>query len=123
MLHANGSALMRTAEHAPHRHAARAEHVRVRAVLQRVLRVASACPAATSSTPTSRAAISIAKGAGRGAIDPCFPAKIGVAHVHNLLFVKHAKKKLDYIFFPMVDVLHTLAEAPAGRPTRVRPSP
>jgi activator of 2-hydroxyglutaryl-CoA dehydratase/predicted nucleotide-binding protein (sugar kinase/HSP70/actin superfamily) len=47
------------------------------------------------------------EGAGRGAIDPCFPAKIGVAHVHNLLMVKHAKKKLDYIFFPMVDVLHT----------------
>jgi activator of 2-hydroxyglutaryl-CoA dehydratase/predicted nucleotide-binding protein (sugar kinase/HSP70/actin superfamily) len=47
------------------------------------------------------------EGAGRGAIDPCFPAKIGVAHVHNLLFAKHAKKKLDYIFFPMVDVLHT----------------
>jgi activator of 2-hydroxyglutaryl-CoA dehydratase/predicted nucleotide-binding protein (sugar kinase/HSP70/actin superfamily) len=47
------------------------------------------------------------EGAGRGAIDPCFPAKIGVAHVHNLLFVKHAKKKLDYIFFPMVDGLHT----------------
>jgi activator of 2-hydroxyglutaryl-CoA dehydratase/predicted nucleotide-binding protein (sugar kinase/HSP70/actin superfamily) len=47
------------------------------------------------------------EGAGRGAIDPCFPAKIGIAHVHNLLFAKHAKKKLDYIFFPMVDVLHT----------------
>src|SRR4030095_4109503 len=47
------------------------------------------------------------EGAGRGAIDPCFPAKIGVAHVHNLLFAKHAKKKLDYIFFPMVCVLHT----------------
>jgi predicted CoA-substrate-specific enzyme activase len=47
------------------------------------------------------------EGSGRGAIDPCFPAKIGIAHVHNLLFVKHAKKKLDYIFFPMVDVLHT----------------
>jgi activator of 2-hydroxyglutaryl-CoA dehydratase/predicted nucleotide-binding protein (sugar kinase/HSP70/actin superfamily) len=47
------------------------------------------------------------EGAGRGAIDPCFPAKIGVAHVHNLLFAKHAKKRLDYIFFPMVDVLHT----------------
>jgi activator of 2-hydroxyglutaryl-CoA dehydratase/predicted nucleotide-binding protein (sugar kinase/HSP70/actin superfamily) len=46
-------------------------------------------------------------GAGRGAIDPCFPAKVGVAHVHNLLFAKHAKKKLDCIFFPMVDVLHT----------------
>ena len=47
------------------------------------------------------------EGSGRGAIDPCFPAKIGIAHVHNLLFAKHAKKKLDLIFFPMVDVLHT----------------
>jgi predicted nucleotide-binding protein (sugar kinase/HSP70/actin superfamily) len=27
--------------------------------------------------------------------------------VHNLLFAKHTKKKLDYIFFPMVDVLQT----------------
>ena len=47
------------------------------------------------------------EGSGRGAIDPCFPAKIGIAHVHNLLFTKHAKKKLDVIFFPMVDMLHT----------------
>jgi predicted CoA-substrate-specific enzyme activase len=47
------------------------------------------------------------EGSGRGAIDPCFPAKIGIAHCSNLLFVKHAKKPLDYIFFPMVDVLHT----------------
>jgi predicted nucleotide-binding protein (sugar kinase/HSP70/actin superfamily) len=47
------------------------------------------------------------EGAGRGAIDPCFPAKIGIAHVHNLLAAKHAKKPLDHIFFPMVDVLHT----------------
>ena len=47
------------------------------------------------------------EGSGRGAIDPCFPAKIGIAHVHNLLAVKHKKKPLDYIFFPMVDVLHT----------------
>jgi predicted CoA-substrate-specific enzyme activase len=47
------------------------------------------------------------EGSGRGAIDPCFPAKIGIAHVHNLLFAKHAKKKLDAIFFPMVDKLHT----------------
>jgi predicted CoA-substrate-specific enzyme activase len=46
-------------------------------------------------------------GASRGAIDPCFPAKIGVAHVHNLLAVKHAKRPLDAIFFAMVDVLHT----------------
>ncbi len=47
------------------------------------------------------------EGASRGAIDPCFPAKVAIAHVHNLLYVKHAKKPLDYIFFPMVDVLHT----------------
>ncbi|MPY89872.1 MAG: hypothetical protein GEU99_18355 [Luteitalea sp.] len=47
------------------------------------------------------------EGATRGAIDPCFPAKIGIAHVHNLLYVRHAKKKLDYIFFPMWDTVHT----------------
>jgi predicted CoA-substrate-specific enzyme activase len=47
------------------------------------------------------------EGSGRGAIDPCFPAKIGIAHVHNLLFTKHQKKKLDAIFFPMIDKLHT----------------
>src|SRR4029078_8787154 len=47
------------------------------------------------------------EGSGRGAIDPCFPAKIGIAHVHNLMFTKHAKKRLDAIFFPMVDKLHT----------------
>jgi len=47
------------------------------------------------------------EGSSRGAIDPCFPAKIGIAHVHNLLFVKHAKKPLNCVFFPMVDVLHT----------------
>ncbi|HEX6464435.1 MAG TPA: BadF/BadG/BcrA/BcrD ATPase family protein, partial [Vicinamibacterales bacterium] len=47
------------------------------------------------------------EGSGRGAIDPCFPAKIGIAHTHNLLFIKHAKKKLDAIFFPMIDKLHT----------------
>jgi predicted nucleotide-binding protein (sugar kinase/HSP70/actin superfamily) len=46
-------------------------------------------------------------GASWGAIDPCFPAKIGIAHVHNLLTIKAAKKPLDLIFFPMVDVLHT----------------
>src|SRR5271166_1729498 len=46
-------------------------------------------------------------GASRGAIDPCFPAKIGIAHVHNLLTIKAAKKPLDLLFFPMVDVLHS----------------
>ncbi len=44
-------------------------------------------------------------GATRGAIDPCFPSKVALAHVHNLLFVKHKRAPLDGIFFPMIDVL------------------
>jgi predicted CoA-substrate-specific enzyme activase len=46
-------------------------------------------------------------GASRGAIDPCFPAKIGISHVYNLIQEKHKKKPLNVIFFPMYDVLHT----------------
>ena len=46
------------------------------------------------------------QGAGRGAIDPCFPSKIGIPHVYNLIFQKHQKKPLDVIFFPMIDTLH-----------------
>jgi predicted CoA-substrate-specific enzyme activase len=44
-------------------------------------------------------------GSGRGAIDPCFPSKIGIPHVYNLIYVKHAKKPLNIIYFPMIDVL------------------
>ena len=40
-------------------------------------------------------------------MDPCYPSKIGIAHVYNLLAVKHAKKPLHSIWFPMYDVLHT----------------
>ena len=46
-------------------------------------------------------------GASRGAIDPCYPSKIGIAHVYNLLSLHHSKKPLNAIFFPMYDVLHT----------------
>jgi predicted nucleotide-binding protein (sugar kinase/HSP70/actin superfamily) len=46
-------------------------------------------------------------GASRGAIDPCYPSKIGIAHVYNLLATKHNKKPLNVIWFPMYDVLHT----------------
>jgi predicted nucleotide-binding protein (sugar kinase/HSP70/actin superfamily) len=46
-------------------------------------------------------------GASRGAVDPCYPSKIGIAHVYNLLAVKHGKKPLHAIWFPMYDVLHT----------------
>ena len=46
-------------------------------------------------------------GASRGAIDPCYPSKIGIAHVYNLLATKHSKKPLHAIWFPMYDILHT----------------
>jgi predicted nucleotide-binding protein (sugar kinase/HSP70/actin superfamily) len=45
------------------------------------------------------------EGAKRGAIDPCFPSKLGIPHVHNLLYRVHAKKPIDIIFFPMIDCL------------------
>ena len=45
------------------------------------------------------------EGAKRGSIDPCFPSKIGIPHVHNLLCHKHKDKPLNYIFFPMIDAL------------------
>ncbi|HEY3418402.1 MAG TPA: BadF/BadG/BcrA/BcrD ATPase family protein, partial [Armatimonadota bacterium] len=37
------------------------------------------------------------EGAKRGAIDPCFPSKLGIPHVHYLLYTVHAKKALDMI--------------------------
>lgn len=44
--------------------------------------------------------------AGFSAIDPCFPSKVSIAHVYELL--QHSKKEpLDAIFFPMFDVLVT----------------
>lgn len=45
------------------------------------------------------------EGGKRGSIDPCFPSKLGIPHVHNLLYVHHSKKPLDIIFFPMIDCL------------------
>jgi activator of 2-hydroxyglutaryl-CoA dehydratase/predicted nucleotide-binding protein (sugar kinase/HSP70/actin superfamily) len=44
-------------------------------------------------------------GSSRGSIDPCYPSKITIAHVHNLMFHKHSHKPLQVIFFPMFDVL------------------
>ncbi len=46
-------------------------------------------------------------GAKRGAIDPCFPSKIGIPHVHDLLHHAHKKRPLDVIFFPMIDALQS----------------
>jgi hypothetical protein len=55
------------------------------------------------------------EGAKRGAIDPCFPSKLGIPHVHNLIFKHHEKKPLDAIFFPMIDE--------GGRPLRQEGDP
>jgi len=41
------------------------------------------------------------KGAQRGSIDPCFPSKVALAHVYNLLYEKSA----NLIFFPCVRTL------------------
>ena len=48
-----------------------------------------------------------AVGSKRGAIDPCYPSKLGLAHIHNLLFEKHKRTRIDYIFFPMLDSLRS----------------
>jgi len=45
------------------------------------------------------------RGAKRGAIDPCFPSKVAIPHVHDLLYRAHTRKPLDIIFFPMIDAL------------------
>jgi predicted CoA-substrate-specific enzyme activase len=54
------------------------------------------------------------EGAKRGAIDPCFPSKVCIAHMHNLLEVKHKKKALDLIVFPQVDSMDTWLSSSIG---------
>ncbi|MBL4688368.1 MAG: CoA activase, partial [Nannocystaceae bacterium] len=54
------------------------------------------------------------EGAKRGAIDPCFPSKVCIAHMHNLLEVKHMKRKLDLIVFPQVDSMDTWLTSGVG---------
>jgi predicted CoA-substrate-specific enzyme activase len=43
------------------------------------------------------------EGSRRGAIDPCFPAKVVIAHIHNLIQKHHGRGPLDVIFLPMID--------------------
>ena len=51
------------------------------------------------------------QGARRGSIDPCFPSKLGIPHVHNLLTRKHRPgKPLTHILFPMVQSFPTHLE-------------
>lgn len=55
------------------------------------------------------------EGAKRGAIDPCFPSKIGIPHVHNLIYHKHKDKPLNYIFFPMIDSMPSFLDGVQAR--------
>ena len=45
------------------------------------------------------------KGSRRGSIDQCFPSKVAIAHIHNLIFDQ--KVKPDIIFFPIIQKLMT----------------
>lgn len=57
-----------------------------------------------------------AQGGRYGTVDPCFPSKVALAHVHDLLVHTHRRKPLDYIWFPAVNsigsfVSHTMSAA------------
>lgn len=43
-----------------------------------------------------------AEGGKYGSVDPCYPSKVVQAHIHQLLFEKHAEKPLDVVFFPIL---------------------
>ncbi len=45
------------------------------------------------------------RGARRGSIDPCFPSKLGIPHLHDLLYRQHRRRPLTHIFFPMADTM------------------
>ena len=62
---------------------------------------------------------------GLASVDPCFPSKVCISHVRNLLEKSaRGKKKLDIVFFPMIDMLTSFIEdcrganaCPAGAAT------
>jgi predicted CoA-substrate-specific enzyme activase len=54
------------------------------------------------------------EGSTRGSIDPCFPSKVCIAHLHDLIFRKHEEEELDLIFFPMVYGLPSRYEGNMG---------
>jgi predicted CoA-substrate-specific enzyme activase len=51
---------------------------------------------------------------GLGAIDPCFPSKVCISHVLNLLRKTASGRKLDFVFFPIIDVATSPLEHCAG---------
>ena len=53
-------------------------------------------------------------GARYAAIDPCFPSKAALGHVHNLLHAKQARKPLDFIWFPAITHKRTFVSDAVG---------
>jgi predicted CoA-substrate-specific enzyme activase len=49
-----------------------------------------------------------------GAIDPCYPSKVALAHLHNLMHRKQSRKPLDYIWFPAINHVPTFVSHAAG---------
>jgi activator of 2-hydroxyglutaryl-CoA dehydratase/predicted nucleotide-binding protein (sugar kinase/HSP70/actin superfamily) len=49
-----------------------------------------------------------------GAIDPCYPSKVALGHIHNLISVKHARKPLDFIWFPSITHMPTFVTHTVG---------
>ena len=103
------------ARDAAHRHPPRAEPVLAQPLFSGATSSRSACRPRTSCTRITPAEELYKDGAKRGSIDPCFPSKLGIPHVHNLLY-QHAKKPLDVIFFPMIDALTSPLAKLAGQP-------
>jgi len=52
-----------------------------------------------------------AEGARYGSVDPCFPAKVTQAHIHQLLFKERTDESpLHYVFFPCITHLPTFLD-------------
>jgi len=47
------------------------------------------------------------EGAKRGCIDPCYPSKLAIAHLHDLIARIHEKTPLTHVFFPIMDTFPT----------------
>ncbi len=52
-----------------------------------------------------------------GSIDPCFPSKVSLAHIYNLLTHKQKRKALDYIWFPTITNQRSFVSATVGNAT------
>ena len=85
----------------PHRHPARAQPVLLRAGLADLLRDAWLRRAPTSSSATRRRRRCGPRARGTGRSIPCYPSKVAQAHIHNLIFKKHAKTEARLHLLPV----------------------